>query len=428
MAGLVLLVGFIIAYGLVSRYLATTPITGPILFVGFGLLVGPEALDIVSVKLDSEGIQWLLEGTLVVILFTDAAVIDVRAVRRRLFVPVRLLTIGLLLTMAAGIAVAAALFGDLGFWGAAVIAVILSPTDAALGQAVVTNERVPDVIRQGLSVESGLNDGIVVPFLAVVLAGAASEMQTFGGVVTLFAREIGIAVIVGIAVGWLGGRLIVYCFERGWMTRQWRQLSVPLLAGLCFLIADPLHGSGFIAAFVGGLVFGNIVREKYPTVTSLSESIAYLLTMMSFFVFGAIFLGPVLPAITWRVAAYAVASLTVVRMIPVAVALIGSQLVPRSVAYVGWFGPRGIASLVFAGTVVLDVDPDQAELILTVVSTTVALSVLLHGLSAWPLSNLYGAWYERSQEAAEEMMESVEVEPVMVRSRVTESGKGMSRR
>ena len=427
MAGVILMVLFIIGYALFSKYLATTPVTGPILFVAFGLLVGPEALDVVTVQLNSDGVQWLLEGTLVVILFTDAAIIDVRAVRRNLFVPVRLLTIGLVLTMAAGIAVASAMFGDIGFWGAAVVAVVLAPTDAALGQAVVTNERVPHLVRQGLSVESGLNDGIVVPFLAIAIAGAAGEMQTASEIVALFVEEIGIAVIVGVVVGWLGGKMMALAFGRGWMTREWRQVSVPLLAALCFLIADALHGSGFIAAFVGGLAFGHVVREKYPDVCTFSEAVAYLMTMMSFFVFGSILLGPQLSSITWEVIAYAALSLTIVRMLPVAVALIGSKLDFRSVAYVGWFGPRGVASLVFVGTVVVEADPADGEAIMIVVSTAVAMSVLLHGLSAWPLSNLYGRWYQGMQESEEPMVESIEAEHVTVRSRVTESHKSFGR-
>lgn len=427
MAGVILLTAFIVGYALISKYLATTPITGPIVFVGFGLLVGPEALDLVSLQLNSDGVQWLLEATLVVILFTDAAIIDVRAVRRNLFVPVRLLTIGLVLTIAAGIAVASALFGDLGFWGAAVVAVILAPTDAALGQAVVTNERVPPLIRQGLGVESGLNDGIVVPFLAIALAGAAGEMQNGAEVLTLFAQEIGVAVVVGLGVGWVGGKLMSLCFDRGWMAREWRQVSVPLLAALCFLITDPLHGSGFIAAFVGGLAFGHVVREKYPDVCTFSEAVAYLFTMVSFFVFGSIILGPVLPSVTWQVIAYATLSLTLVRMLPVAVAMLGSKLDFRSVSFVGWFGPRGVASLVFAGTVVVEAQPADGEAIVTIVATTVALSVLLHGLSAWPLSNLYGSWYQRSQESEDEMVESVVPDDVVVRSRVTESSRSFGR-
>jgi NhaP-type Na+/H+ or K+/H+ antiporter len=428
MAGVILLVAFVIGYALVSKFLSTTPLTGPILFMAFGLLAGPELLDVVTVELSSEVVQLLLEITLVVILFTDAAIIDVRAVGRNLFVPARLLTVGLVLTMAAGIAMAYALFGGIGFWAAAVIAVLLAPTDAALGQAVVTNERVPQVIRQGLSVESGLNDGIVVPFLAIALAGAAGEMQTVAGIATVFLEEIGVALIVGLAIGWIGGRLMVFSYERGWMSREWRQVSVPLLAALCFLIADPLHGSGFMAAFVGGLTFGHIVRARYPDICTFSEAIAYLLTMLSFFLFGAVLLGPVVSAVTWQVVVYALASLSIVRMVPVAVALIGSKLAPASVAYVGWFGPRGIASLVFVGTVVVEAEPEAGATILTVVATTVALSVLLHGVSAWPLSNLYANWYQRSQESEEEMMEAIEPEHVPVRSRVTVSRKGMRSR
>ena len=428
MAGVVLLVAFVIGYALVSKFLSTTPLTGPILFTAFGLLAGPELLDVVTVELSSEVVQLVLEVTLVVILFTDAAIIDVRAVAKNLFVPARLLTVGLVLTMAAGIGMSYVLFGDIGFWAAAVIAVVLSPTDAALGQAVVTNERVPQVIRQGLSVESGLNDGIVVPFLAIAVAGAAGEMQTLGGIATVFLEEIGVALIVGLAVGWIGGRLMVFSYERGWMTREWRQVSVPLLAALCFLIADPLHGSGFMAAFVGGLMFGHIVRERYADICTFSEAIAYLMTMLSFFLFGAVLLGSVVTAITWRVVVYALASLTVVRMVPVAAALFGSKLAPPSVAYLGWFGPRGIASLVFVGTVVVQAEPEACATILTVVATTVALSVLLHGLSAWPLSNLYANWYERSEESEDEMMEAIEPQHIPVRSRVTVSQKGMRTR
>ncbi len=424
MVGAAILVGVILAYALFSRYLAKTPVTGPIIFVLFGILVGPEAFDLVTVGLTSDTIQVILEGTLVIILFTDAAVIDVAAARRQLTIPSRLLTVGLIGTIAVGIALAAALFGELGFWGAAVVAVTLAPTDAALGQAVVTNDMVPSPVRQGLSVESGLNDGIAVPFLAIAIAGASGEMTSVTGFFRLFVEEIGIAIVVGLIVGYVGGKLIALCSERGWMSREWRLMSVPIVAVLCYLIATPLHGSGFIAAFVAGLVFGKLVRDRYPDICTLSEAISYLMTMLSFVLFGALILGPRIADITWEVMVYAIASLTIIRMVPVGIAMIGSRFTFRTVLFLGWFGPRGIASLVFAGTVVAGYDPVSTEITLTIVSATVGLSVLLHGLSAWPLSNLYGRW-AAEMDTASNAGELQDVGEIRVRQRVTSVSAGM---
>ncbi|MEZ5175784.1 MAG: sodium:proton antiporter [Acidimicrobiia bacterium] len=418
MEGAVILVGVVLVYALFSQFLARTPITGPIIFVLFGVLAGPEALDLVTVELTNEAIQIVLEATLVIILFTDAAVIDVAAVRRQLTIPTRLLTIGLIGTIAAGIGLAAVMFGELGFWGAAVVAITLAPTDAALGQAVITNDRVPSPVRQGLSVESGLNDGIAVPFLSIAIAGAAGEMSTATGVFRLVLEEIGIAILVGVVVGFVGAKLITACSTRGWMSLEWRRMSVPILAVLCYLVATPIDGSGFIASFVGGMAFGNIVRDRYPDICTLSEATSYLMTMLSFFLFGALIFGPRIADITLEIVLYAVASLTVIRMIPVGLAMIGSRFTTRTVLFLGWFGPRGIASLVFAGTLVAEYDPVSTEATLTIVSATVALSVLLHGLSAWPLSNRYGASFAGLDDASavEEMQE---VGEIRVRRRVT---------
>ncbi|MCB1245795.1 MAG: cation:proton antiporter [Acidimicrobiia bacterium] len=415
MSGLILVLAVILAYGLWSRWLSSTPITGPMVFAAAGLLFGPAVLDIVEIPLRSEGIQVLLEGTLVIVLFTDAAVIDVNAARKHLAMPTRLLSVGLLLTIATGTFLAELFFGELGFWGAAVVAVTLAPTDAALGQAVVTNRAVPVTIRQGLSVESGLNDGIVVPLLAVAIAGVAGEIEGMGSLLVVFAQEVGVAAVIGIAVGFIGAKLVLLADQHGWMMTSWRQLAVPTLAVFSYGVADVLHGSGFIAAFVGGLVFGPLVRNRIPDICSFSESIAHLLTVLSFFVFGFAILGPELSNVSVEVVVYALASLTVVRMVPVAISLIGTRLSGWTVGFVGWFGPRGLASLVFAGTVVAELDPVATELTVTIIATTVALSVLLHGLTAWPLSHAYGKWAATMADDDAEMRKEA---PVRVRLRI----------
>ncbi|MEN8239315.1 MAG: sodium:proton antiporter, partial [Actinomycetota bacterium] len=379
-----------------------------------------------SLELRGSAVQTLLEGTLVIILFSDAAVINLAAVKRDAFLPGRLLGIGLPLTVGVGAAAAMLILPELGFWPAVVVAVILAPTDAALGQAVIANEDVPGLVRQGLGVEAGLNDGIVVPFLTIALAGAANEMQSGGEIARVFIEEIGLAIAVGVLVGWAGGQAVKFVSSRGWITREWRQVSVVSLAVVCFVLADPIGGSGFIAAFVGGIVFGNLVRRDFPEICHFSEGISHLLTMIAFFVFGVLILVPVLTLITWQIVAYAIISLTIVRMVPVAVSLIGTSLGPPSKLYIGWFGPRGLASLVFMGTVVIESDPAYTEAIVAVGATTVALSVLAHGLSAWPGSVRYASWYRRSIATVDagEMPESREVAhmpPTDLASRVRRS-------
>jgi NhaP-type Na+/H+ or K+/H+ antiporter len=406
------------AYALASRRLAHSPITGPMIFTTAGVAIGlilewrgvPE--QVMSIELQGNMAQTLLEGTLIIILFSDAVVIDVAAVRRDAFLPSRLLGIGLPLTIGVGAAAAMLMFPELGFWPAAVIAVILAPTDAALGRAVIANPDVPDLVRQGLGVESGLNDGIVVPFLAIAIAGATSEMQSGAEIATVFVKEIGLAVVVGILVGWIGGKAVKLAYSHGWMSRDWRQVTVVTLAVLCFVLADPIGGSGFIAAFVGGLTFGRLVRHEYPDICNFSEGIAHSLTMLAFLVFGALIFMPIVDVITWQVVVYALISLTVVRMIPVALALIGTDLGSPTKLYIGWFGPRGLASLVFMGTVVVEADPGYGSAIVAVGATTVLLSVFLHGLTAWPGSVIYASWYKRSMAATglEEMPESMDVE------------------
>ena len=404
-----------VGYALISRRLARSPITGPMLFVAAGTLIGTGAFDALGFNVTSHGVGILLELALAVVLFTDAVAIDFRGLRQESFVPGRLLGIGLPLTIAAGLATALVMFGRLGFWEAGVLAVALAPTDAALGQAVVSNPRVPRLVRQGLNVESGLNDGLAVPILTVFLAQAQVEagLMTEAEVGRVFLEEIGLGLLVGVAVG---GRAVVYFSGKRWMGRVWRGVSVTALALLAFALADPLGGSGFIAAFVGGAAFGRVVRKEYPDVGEHAEGVAYLLTMISFFVFGAVMLGPMLGDIGGDVILYAVLSLTLVRILPVGISMIGSSLEWRTIGYLGWFGPRGLASLVFAVTIVLDSGLPNTSLIISILTITVGLSVFAHGATAWPGSVRYANWYESMED--QEMMEAADVLHMGERRRV----------
>ena len=400
--------GVFVVYALFSRRLSTTAITGPMVFVTVGLIVGSPGLDILETTPDSEAVTTLLEITLAVVLFSDANAINSTAWRKEAFVPGRLLLVGMPLTIVFGLAVAVALFTDLGIWEAALIAAILAPTDASLGQAVISNPRVPQRIRQGLNVESGLNDGVVLP-LVLIFLGAAEESATSGSVgdvLSFIGQEVLIAAVIGISVGWLGAKAILASTRRGWISKMWTQIGGLALAAAAYGLAVPLDGSGFIAAWLTGLTLGALTRGDVDELTEFSETLGSALTSLSFLVFGALLLGPAIGDLTWQVALYAVGSLTLIRMIPVALAMVGSGLGRPSVLYLGWFGPRGLASIIFAGIVIEDADLPGASTIITVVMVTVGISVFAHGVTSWYGSEAYGKWYHKTERADPDIPEA----------------------
>jgi len=366
------------------------------LFTAAGLLLGVDALGLVDPSATGESVKLLAEATLTLVLFSDASRIDLRALRDELSVPARLLGIGLPLTLALGFALAVAVLGALDWPEALVLAVILTPTDAALGQAVVTLPKLPSRVRQGLNVESGLNDGICVPlfFIALGIAQADEGIIGHGAAARLVAEEIGYGVLAGAIAGLATAAVVELAGQRGLVDGAWLQI-VPLAgAALAFGIADPLGGSGFIAAFVGGLVFGAFRRRgTVLAVRNLIEEGSSILSSITFVVFGAVLLEPALGHLTWSAALYAVLSLTLVRMLPVAIAMIGSGARRPTVAFLGWFGPRGLASIVFALLVLEEGGLPHDGPMLTTIYLTIGLSVLAHGLSAAPLADRYARWF-----------------------------------
>ena len=387
----------LVAVATISGRLAGTPVTVAILFVAFGLLVGPETLDGIDVSSSSGTVRSLAEATLALVLFCDASRIDLKQLRRSVDVPLRLLGIGLPLTIALGAIAAAAIFGVLTLWEAVILGIVLAPTDAALGQAVVSDERVPQRIRQGLNVESGLNDGICVPLLFAAVAAADVESEISGGrdAGTLLLEELGYGAVGGVVAGVLIALAITQAGRRGLIAAEWRQVIPVAGAALAYGIAIALHGSGFIAAFVAGAVFRAAYRHDPEELNRLGEQIGGILNGITFVLFGAILLGPALALLTWELALYAVLSLTLVRMVPVAIAMLGSGARPATVGFLGWFDPRGLASIVFA-VIVIDESRLPNESLLTVaIYLTVGLSVFAHGLTAAPLADRYARWFAR---------------------------------
>ncbi len=407
----------LIGVAAVSRRLTGSPVTPAILFVGFGLLVGPQVLDGIDLSGRSATVRTLAEATLAFVLFCDASRIDLAALRRAIGLPGRLLGIGLPLTIALGTVAAAALFGEITIGEALILAVVLAPTDAALGQAVVTEPRVPQRIRQELNVESGLNDGICVPllFAAVALADVESEIAGGRSAGTLLLEEIGFGVVGGVVAGLLIAVVVRHGARRELIAPAWQPVIPAAGAALAYGIAVGLHGSGFIAAFVAGMVFRQALARDPEELNEFTEQVGSALNGVTFVLFGAILLGPALSELSWELVLYAVLSLTVVRMVPVAIALLGSRARLPTVGFVGWFGPRGLASIVFAVIVVEESNLPHETLIVQVIYVTVGLSVLAHGLTAAPLADRYADWYERHPRERRPAMESVPAEPTRPR-------------
>jgi len=396
-SSLVVVAAVFLVYAAVSRRVRGTSITAPIVFVGGGLLCGSEVLGWLRVSLDHAGVSALAEATLAVVLFTDASRIDLRALRHEYTVPARLLGIGLPLTIAAGTLVGALVFHSVTWIEAAVLAIVLAPTDAALGQAVVSDEALPSRIRQGLNVESGLNDGLCVPLLAIALAVAEADTgdTTATHAAKVVVEAIGWGIVGGVVAGAFAAYVLRAARTHGWIEGHWIQV-VPVIAAVgAFGIADARGGSGFIAAFVGGAVFGKIAGRE-PDDAAFSEEIGGVLNGVTLIVFGAAVLGSMWSQMRLVDVFYAVLSLTIVRMVPVAIAMVGSHARAPTVLFLGWFGPRGLASIVFGVVVVEAAGLPHTSTLVIAVTVTVALSVLAHGITAAPLTRQYAAWHAQS--------------------------------
>ncbi len=405
---LAIIAATVLAVAAVSRRLTGTSVTPGMVFVVVGVLVGPLVIDEVTAAPTGEGVKTLAEATLAVVLFADASRIKPRVLRREYAVPLRLLGVGLPLTIALGAVLAAVILDQLNLTEAIVLAILLAPTDAALGEAVVTEPRLPSRIRQGLNVESGLNDGICVPLLLIALAAAEVEDKSASGhhAIRIVAEQIGYGTLGGVAAGLAAAAVVAIGYRRDLVSGSWLQVIPVAGAGLAYGIAAALGGSGFIAAFVAGASFGALVSRESEQASRLNEELGGLLGGVTFLIFGAVLLGPALEHVSWQIALYAVLSLTLVRMLPVAVAMIGTGARLPTVGFLGWFGPRGLASIVFAVIVVEEAHLPGVPTILATTYATIGLSVIAHGITAAPLAARYARWYESHARDRVPVMES----------------------
>jgi len=385
---LAILAVFVFLYSLIAGRVGRSLLSGPIIFVSVGFLLGPMVLGWFPGDEPRNTLRTLADLTLALFLFTDAANANLATLRRKAGIPARMLLIGLPGSIALGSVLAFFMFDMLTLFEAAMLGTMLAATDAALGQAVVTNPAVPDRLREGLNVESGLNDGLCVPILFVFIAlELGSESGSEGALVAkLLVQELGVGTLVGLVVAGLGYLLLGQFKKLGWLDPIWTQISSMALAIACFGIAQSIHASGYIAAFVGGMLFGYLAKDQTEKFVHSTEGIADVLALLTWFLFGYAVIGQVFGAFSWPIVLYALLSLTVVRMLPVYLSMTGSGESPQSRLFLGWFGPRGLASLVFA-IIILDADLPGSKIMALVVVCTIFLSLILHGITANPLSN-----------------------------------------
>ena len=382
----------VLGYGYFSKLLLRYNISGPMIFVAVGVFLSPLGVGPSETKLNAELVQIVAEFALIIILFSDASALNLKKLRREWSIPVRLLVISLPITIIAATLIAQEFFPEETTAYLLLMALILAPTDAALGKAVVTDKTVPEKIRSGINVESGLNDGIVLPVLLTVVAMIMSGQEhaqdnSWIGYVT---QQIIFGTIIGSVVGYISARLSLKVIQNDWMESNYQNLVPIALAILAYYLAEHFGGNGFIAAFFAGLFLGNYSEDLREHVKDFAESEGDLFILISFLVFGIAFIPPTIDYWDLNVFVYSLLSLTVLRMIPVAIGMIGTKFDLSTILFIGWFGPRGIASILYVLIVINQLGSIKGhETIYSVISLTILLSVILHGLSAQPLAKLY---------------------------------------
>ncbi len=387
---LAIVTALVFAWGTWSARLERFDVTAPIIFVLAGLLLTHGLLAPLGFAPSPEGVKGLAEVTLVLVLFSDASRVGLRDLRHDMGLCLRLLGIGLPLTIGLGTLLALALFGWHDVWLALLVGAALAPTDAALGASLMVNPAVPARIRRLINVESGLNDGIATPFVLVALAGAGPGGHTAGIGPGTAVAELALGVLIGAVVGGAGGYLVNVARRRGWVEGAFAGSAVLALAICAYACALALHGNGFIAAFTGGLAFGAIGGRSSERMMPFVEETGALVSLLVWLAFGAIIVVPAVERLTGQTMVYALLSLTVIRMAPVALALAGTRLGGAVIAFVGWFGPRGLASVVFALLALEELGEQVAGPAVAVIAFTVLVSVLAHGATADPLARRYG--------------------------------------
>lgn len=380
----------VLAYAVVSGLVVRWYVAPALIFIAAGLLLGPSGFGILEIAPDTDTFTIVAQLALTVILFNQAAELDLRTVLRRGHESFRLILIGIPLTIGLGTVTALLVLPVMPVWEAVCLAAIVAPLEVTLIEALLEDRRIPERVRHALAVESGCYDGFALAalFAALALASNRSEAAPSGWGWFLIRAEL-LSLGAGALVGVIGGLLITRSFQRGWIGDTWAQLATVAVALLCFQVGEMFHGSGFVAAFAGGLASAVVAQRTGTHVPrQVSDAAGHLLELLVFAMFGAAAVVMGWRDADWRVVVFAVVAVFVVRVIAVWIALLRTDVPTRSRLFLGWFGPRGIGTLVLGLLVVKEGAIEQTDLITQTVVVSVTLSLVVHSLTA-PL----GIWW-----------------------------------
>lgn len=391
---LALIAIFFLLFANFSGKIEKSIFSGPMIFAFAGLLFSPYLFNSIDLELDNRAIQFVAEFTLMILLFTDASRINISSLKKEHTLPLQLLGISLPLTILLGGLIALAMFNFLEFSTALILGAILAPTDAALGQAVVSYEKLPVRIRQTINVESGLNDGIALPFLLLFIAIATDAENASGADNIVYwlgfaGKQIGFGVLVGIIIGYTGGKFVSYCQDKGIASKTFTDLSAVVLAILSFSVTEAIEGNGYIAAFIAGLTLGNTSKHICEGVFDFAETEGQLLTLLTFLFFGSLIIIPTFQSFSIEMLIYSLLSLTLIRILPVFIGLFKDKLNFETILFVGWFGPRGVATILYGILILNNSQIPHKDFIFQTAMLTVILSIIVHGITAMPWSVAY---------------------------------------
>ena len=394
-----------LGYGYFSKILAKYYISGPMVFTIVGILLSTLFFGNGAIDLKSGVVEIIAEITLIVVLFSDASALNLKKLQKEWKLPTRLLVVGLPITIVLTTFVASWFFPDEPMIYLLLLALVLAPTDAALGKAVVSDKKIPENIRSTINVESGLNDGFVFPVLitvlSIIMSGVTGDGQADGWMMYVL-QQIIFGGILGALVGYVGARVSSWAIKKNWMEGNYQNLVPIALAIFSYYIAEHFGGNGFIAAFFSGLFLGNHSEELRDNVEDFAESEGELLIMICFLVFGITFVPVTIEYWDLDVVIFSVLSLTVLRLVPVALSLIGKAGLP-TMLFIGWFGPRGIASILYVLIIIGKLGSIEGhEKIYAVMSLTILLSIFLHGVTAKPFAKMYSKGQKKNSDVDSE--------------------------
>ncbi|MEU6062236.1 cation:proton antiporter [Streptomyces sp. NPDC047097] len=385
--------GILFSWALLSHRLARWSITAPIALMAAGIALTHGDHPPLTFEFDNAAFEHAVEVVLALLLFVDATEVPGAVIRRERDLTARLLAVALPLTLCAAFLAGLACFPGQPAWLLAALATVVVPLDLAPTTAVVRDRRIPARLREVLNVEGGLNDGVVSP---VFLLCVAIGVESHSGGSTDYAEALleavtaaGWALAAGAATGLTAGWTLRRSWERGWTQASATRLAVLAVPVAAYTLSVALGGNGFVASFVAGVCFAPTLVRIGHSAVEMADDVVTLLTLALWFVFGQIVNDEFWDGFEAPVLLFALLAVTLVRIGPVLLALIGTPLTLGDRLFLGWMGPRGVTSIVFGLLAVVELPDERGGFIAQVMVMTVMLSIVLHGLSAEPLGRRY---------------------------------------